>query len=314
MKPVSDLWLLLGIALLAIIVCCLLYTWIFRPRKHSVKTYSNKTRKSIDASISFRENQKALEAKIQIAEFCSKLPIIGLSSRDKEEIQRLILAVDKRTKSGRLLLPEEIYCRQLLLAFCILLVCLALMFISPFFLAGLLFIPMCMQLPISSLERERASFATSLADEFLSFYKLYYVQFIQPDNTTTLSYVINSYLPSASYEVKKILKVVDDDLSKGEEFALRRWDQRFPDSPKVHKFVSVARARMKGDETSFEAMNTFLQLLQEEHDVYFNRECTKREHKIQSVINTYLVIGLVIVCCVAFAMLLLPAIKGGSYG
>lgn len=314
MSSKTDLWLLLGIAILAIVVCCLLYTWIFRPRKRSVKSYSHKTRKAVDSSISFRENQKALEAKIQLADFFGKLPIIGMSDRDKEEIQRLILAVDKRTKSGRLFLPEEIYCRQLLIAFCILLICLVLMFISPFFLAGLLFIPLGMQIPINSLEKERASFAISLADEFLSFYKLYYVQFIQPDNTTTLSYVINSYLPSASLEVKKILKVVDGDLSKGEEFALRRWDQRFPDSPKVHKFVSVARARMKGDETSFEAMDSFLKLLQEEHDVFFERECTKREHKIQAVVNTYLVIGLVTVCCMAFAMLLLPAIKGGNYG
>lgn len=294
-----------GVAILSIMFCVLMYKWMFTPRKKSVQSHSSKNRKNIDSGINFRENQKALQAKLDIANFIGKMPVVGFSDRDREEIQKLILAVDKRTQSGRLMLPEEIYCTQLLIALCVVVVCAIAMFISPLCIVGVLVAPFLMRIPVRSLESDRKSFALALADEFLSFYKLYYVQFIQPDNTTTLSYVINSYLPSASLEVKKILKVVDGDLAKGEEFALKRWDQRFPDCPKVHKFCSVARARINGDETSFETMRSFLELLQEEHDVFFERECSKRERRIQTVISAYLLIGVSIVCCMAFAMMLL---------
>lgn len=296
-------WPLFLIAIIAIILCVLIYTWMFTPRKGSVQSKSAKARKRIDRGISFRENQKALQAKIDIANFWGKLPGISFTQADKDELQKLILAVDKRTKDDRLMLPEEIYCVQLLIALCIFVVCLVLMFISPFCILGILVIPFCMRIPVKALESERKAFATALADEFLSFYTLYYVQFVQPDNTTTLSNVIISYLPRASIEVKKILKVVDSDTAKGEEFALKRFDQRFPDSPKVHKFCAVARARIKGDESCYEAMNSFLELLKEEHDTYFENERKKREKRIQTCINVFLLVSVTVVCCMSFAMM-----------
>lgn len=299
-----NIILIAGVGLLAIIFSVLLYVWMFTPRKGKVRTSSAKSRKNIDNSLSFRENQKVLQSKITLADFFRKLPIIGMGEKSYEELQRLILSIDKRTKSGRLLLPEEVYCNQLLFAFCGVMVCVIAMFISPLSLLGLLLVPFLMNIPLKIMESERKNFAVALADEFLSFYRLYYVQFIQPTNTTTLSYVINSYLPSASLEVKKILKIVDGDLAKGEEFALKRWDQRFPDSPKVHKFCSVARARMKGDKSCYETMDSFLKLLQEEHDLFFENECSKRERRIQTVVNVYLMIGMSVVCFMAFAMML----------
>lgn len=300
-----DKWPIFAIAFIAIIFCVLLYKWLFTPRKTDVQKNSSKLRKKMEAGLCFRENQKALQAKIDIANLWGKIPLISFTQQDKEELQQLILAVDKRTPNGRLLLPEEIYCKQLFIALAIILVCVLLMFLTPFTILGIIIVPFVMRAPVASLESERKEFAISLADEFLSFYKLYYVQFIQPDNTTTLSAVINSYLPNASMEVKKILKVVDSDLAKGEEFALKRFDQRFPDSPKVHKFCSVARARIKGDETCYETMDSFLKLLQEEHDVYFDTQCEKREKKLQSAIGIYLGVGLCAVSFMAFAMMFL---------
>lgn len=301
----ADEWPIFAISAIAIVFCVLLYKWLFTPRKSSVQMASSRIRKKTETNISFRENQKTLQAKIDIANLWGKIPLVSFTQQDKEELQQLILAVDKRTASGRLLLPEEIYCKQLFIALAIILVCVVLMFLTPFTILGIIFVPFVMRAPVVSLEGERKEFATALADEFLSFYKLYYVQFIQPDNTTTLSFVINSYIPNASLEVKKILKVVDSDLAKGEEFALKRFDQRFPDSPKVHKFCSVARARIKGDETCYETMDSFLKLLQEEHDVYFDTECAKREKRLQSAIGIYLGVGLCAVSFMAFAMMFL---------
>lgn len=302
-KFFSEKWPILAIAVVAIVFCFLLYKWLFTPRKSTVQSNSEKNRKRIDKGISYKENQKALQAKIDIAKFWGKLPLVSFTEEDKEELQKLILAVDKRTSSGRLMLPEEIYCQQLFIALAIIFVCVILMFLTPFTILGVLIVPIIMRTPVKTLEGERKDFAVALADEFLSFYKLYFVQFIQPDNTTTLSAVINDYLPNASLSVKKILKVVDSDLAKGEEFALKRFDARFPDSPKVHKFCSVARARTKGDETSYETMKSFLDLLQEEHDVYFDTECKKREKRIESVIGIFLAISLCIVAFMAFAMM-----------
>lgn len=160
-----------------------------------------------------------------------------------------------------------------------------------------------MRIPIQLLRNKRDRFAIALADEFLAFYKLYYVQFIRRDNTTTLSYVINSYIPVASFEVKKILKVLDGDLAKGEEFALKRFDARFPDSPKVHKFCAVAKARIKADDSCFETMKSFLALLTEEHDVYFDREKEKREHLLDNLVIAFLSVSMVIVSCMIFGMM-----------
>ena len=161
-----------------------------------------------------------------------------------------------------------------------------------------------MRIPVKILEAERDNCALALADEFLAFYKLYYVQFIQPDNTVTLSHVINSYIPSASEEVKKILKVVDGDLEKGEEFALKRFDARFPDSPKVHKFCAVARARIKGDPSCYDAMHAFLDLLIEEHDNYFDREKTRREHRLSTLVMVFLTGSMATICIVIFYMMI----------
>lgn len=292
-----------GATALAILFCYLIYKWLFTPRQSSVVKASLRRSQRVDKTISYRENQKVIKMKISFAEFFSKMPLVKQTPEDKEEIQKLILAVDKRVKSGRMLLAEEFYFNQLMIAGVIFILCVFGMFLSPLTLAGLLIIPVAMRIPVKILKAERDDFAVALADEFLSFYKLYYVQFIRPDNTTTLSYVINSYLPSASIEVKKILKVLDGDLSKGEEYALKRFDQRFPDSPKVHKFCAVAMARIKGDETCYETLKSLLALLQEEHDVYFNKEREKRERRLNATVNIFLAVGAVVVCSMTFIMM-----------
>lgn len=300
----NETFLIILAVLLAIAFCAILYKWLFTPRKSAVVRKSVKRLKRVNDTISFRENQKLLQWKIGLARFFGRFPMLKFTEEDRDEAQKLIVAVDKRSKSGRLLLPEEIYCHQLAIAGIIFLLCLFGMFISPLSICGILIIPLLMRIPIKLLESEREVYAVALADEFLSFYKLYYVQFIRPDNVTTLSYVINDYLPSASIEVKKVLKVVDGDLAKGEEFALKRWDQRFPTCPKVHKFVAVAQARLKGDNSAYEAMDSLLHLLQEEHENFFERERLKREKKIQSRINTFVLIGVCVVVVMSFIMML----------
>lgn len=291
---------------LAVALCVIIYRWIFIPKRSKPQRKSAKRIKNVSTKIGFRENQQALQNKIAIARLFGSIPFLRLSEQNKSEIRALIQAVDKRTESGRLLLPEEIYIRQLLIALGVfVIVLLAIIMLSPVAVLGLLAMPLAMQIPVKRLEAEREEFAVALADEFLEFYKLYYVQFIRPNNTTTLSSVINSYLPSASFEVKKILKVVDGDLAKGEEFALKRFDQRFPDSPKVHKFCSVARARIKGDDSCYETLRSFLALLVEERDVFFENEKNRRERRLETLVMMFLSISMVVVSCVIFVMMMM---------
>lgn len=299
----QEVLIVIGAIVLAIIFCFVVYKWMFTPRQSKIVRTSLRRSQKIDKTISYRENEKVLKMKISFAEFFSRLPLVRMTDEDKEEIQQLLLAVDKRVKSGRMMLAEEFYFIQLGIAGAIFLICVMGMLITPLTIVGILIIPFCMRIPIKLLQAERNDYAVALADEFLAFYKLYYVQFIRPDNTTTLSYVINSYLPSASTEVKRILKVVDGDLSKGEEYALKRFDQRFPDSPKVHKFCAVAQARIKGDETCYETLKSLLDLLQEEHNVYFNKEREKRERKLTGLVTAFLMTGATIVCFMTFIMM-----------
>lgn len=299
----SEYILVLAALVIGVLFCMLVYKWLFTPRKSKAVRRSSKRIKKTASRIGLRESQKALNQKIAIANLFRHVPLVRLTDDDKDELHALILAVDKRAKDGRLLLPEEIYIWQLAIAGIAFLAIVLTMLITPLTVFGILAIPMLMRIPVRMLESERAQCAAALADEFLAFYKLYYVQFIQPDNTTTLSHVINSYLPSASVEVKKILKVVDGDLAKGEEFALKRFDQRFPDSPKVHKFCSVARARLKGDKSSYEALKSFLDVLIEEHDVYFDREKVKRERRLSNLVTSFLMVSMVTICIVVFGMM-----------
>lgn len=292
-----------GATALAILFCYLIYKWVFTPRRSSIVRSSLRRSEHVDKTISYRENQKVIKMKISFAEFFCNIPLVKMTQDDRDEIQKLLLSVDKRVKSGRMMLVEEFYFNQLMIAGIIFILCVFGVFLTPLTLAGLLIIPVAMRIPVKILKAERDDFAVALADEFLAFYKLYYVQFIRPDNTTTLSHVINSYLPSASVEVKKILKVLDGDLGKGEEYALKRFDQRFPDSPKVHKFCAVAMARIKGDETCYETLKSLLTLLQEEHDIFFNNEREKREHKLNTTVNVFLAVGAVVVCCMTFVMM-----------
>lgn len=292
-----------GATALAILFCYLIYKWVFTPRRSSIVRSSLRRSEHVDKTISYRENQKVIKMKISFAEFFCNIPLVKMTQDDRDEIQKLLLSVDKRVKSGRMMLVEEFYFNQLMIAGIIFILCVFGVFLTPLTLAGLLIIPVAMRIPVKILKAERDDFAVALADEFLAFYKLYYVQFIRPDNTTTLSHVINSYLPSASVEVKKILKVLDGDLGKGEEYALKRFDQRFPDSPKVHKFCAVAMARIKGDETCYETLKSLLTLLQEEHDVFFNNEREKRERKLNTTVNVFLAVGAVVVCCMTFVMM-----------
>lgn len=299
----NEILLIVLAVLVAIILCVVVYKWLFTPRKSRVVRRSVKRLKRVNDNIGFRENRRVLQLKIDLANFFGKIPLVHFTEDDRDEIQKLILSTDMRAKSGRLMYPEEIYCRQLFIAAAIFLLCVIGVFMSPFAVAGLMLIPFLTRIPIKLMESERERFTVALADEFLAFYKLYYVQFIRPDNVTTLSYVINSYLPSASLEVKKILKVVDGDLAKGEEYALKRWDQRFPTCPKIHKFVAVAQARLKGDKSAYEAMDSLLHLLQEEHEVFFERERIKREKRIQSRINAFVLIGVTVVVVMSFIMM-----------
>ena len=156
-KFFSEKWPILAIAVVAIVFCFLLYKWLFTPRKSTVQSNSEKNRKRIDKGISYKENQKALQAKIDIAKFWGKLPLVSFTEEDKEELQKLILAVDKRTPSGRLMLPEEIYCQQLFIALAIIFVCVILMFLTPFTILGVLIVPIIMRTPVKTLEGERHS-------------------------------------------------------------------------------------------------------------------------------------------------------------
>lgn len=99
-KFFSEKWPILAIAVVAIVFCFLLYKWLFTPRKSTVQSNSEKNRKRIDKGISYKENQKALQAKIDIAKFWGKLPLVSFTEEDKEELQKLILAVTSIEESN----------------------------------------------------------------------------------------------------------------------------------------------------------------------------------------------------------------------
>ncbi|MEG2263369.1 MAG: hypothetical protein RSC68_03250 [Acinetobacter sp.] len=263
----------------------------FVPRKSEMNKLSKKRYKTMRKSLSEIDMQRTVDRKVAVASLMKKVPLIGFSESRRRDIRVLLSAVDKRDDNGRLLLPEEIYWQQLQIVAGMLGLAVLISFVlrNPAGMMVCLIAPFAMGLVTSDLKEERRLTSKAISEEFLDFYRLYYVQFNRTDTASTLRTIVTSYMPRASIEFRRALGRFASDLESGEEFALANLDFRYPENMKIHKFCSIARARSKGDEAAYHSMNAFLAELEEQHDAFYEHELAHRQELLGHITFSYLI-------------------------
>lgn len=284
-------------------ICWYILTHHTERRSGSVRNLSQKRLRNLKKSISERETRHRLSQIIAIANLMRLIPWIGYNKDREEQIRVLLSAVDKRDDNGRLIIPEEVYLKQLLVAGGVIGVGFVLsVMIHPFvILAAIAVSPVAMRFVLTDMQDEQVVISNAVSSQFLQFYKVYYVQFVRRDVTSTLANVVQSYLPQADTSFKKVLSRFLSDLDSGEDYALSQLDSRFPTNAKIHKFVTVAKARNKGDEACFDSMRAFLAEMEDEHDAFYDNDLQRRLLRIQQIVMTFLMLSFGVIMTVLIA-------------
>lgn len=296
-----------GLAIGSIIVYGMICWYIIihnsERRTGTTKNLSQKRMRSLRSHVSERETRKKLNQVIAIANLMRLIPWIGYNKEREEQNRLLLSAVDKRDDRGRLILPEELYIKQLIYAGVVFGLCLvASAIIGPWvLLLAIPIAPLAMNMVTTDLKDEQVLISQAISNQFLDFYKVYYVQFVRRDVTNTISNVAQSYIPRADESFKRVLSRFISDLDSGEEFALTQLDLRFPENGKIHKFVAIAKARQKGDDAVFDSMKAFLEEMEEQRDSFYDNELETRVRKIGTVVMTYLMLMFAVIMVVLLA-------------
>lgn len=286
----TTIFLIICIFVLYGLICYYVLTHHTERRSSSTKNFSQKRIKHLRTTVSERETRRKLAQVNAIANLMRGVWVIGFSKEREEQIKLLLSATDKRDQNGRLITAEEIYIKQLIIALTTIAIGVVLTLFFGIFtvVVAIALCPTLMNIPLTSLRDEQIELSSAVSSQFLDFYKVYYVQFIRRDVTNTLSNVVQSYIPRASESFKKVLSRFVSDLDSGEEFALTQLDNRFPTNAKVHKFVTIAKARNKGDDACFDSMRAFLNEMEEQRDAFYEEDLAKREARISRIVLIYL--------------------------
>lgn len=295
--------LAIGSVILYGMICWYIIVHNSERRTGTTKTLSQKRVRFLRTNVSERETRRKLNQIIAIANLMRLIPWIGYNKEREEQNRLLLSAVDKRDSRGRLVLPEELYVKQLIYAGVVFGVCIvASAIFGPFvLLIAIPLAPLAMNMVTTDLKDEQTLISQAISNQFLDFYKVYYVQFVRRDVTNTLSNVAQSFIPRADELFKKVLSRFISDLDSGEEYALTQLDLRFPENGKIHKFVAIAKARQKGDEAVFDSMRAFLEEMEEQRDSFYDNELETRVRKIGTVVTTYLMLMFAVIMTVLLA-------------
>lgn len=191
------------------------------------------------------------------------VPVVGLSKSKKLYLQNLIEAAGMDDWNA--ITPEELHFTQIMYAGIFVFACVVLSLKFPVALLGLLGTYFVYRIPVIALADKYNKVVKEIHFQFPDFYDTVYCQYIKKDNTLLMSDIVIAFVPIANSSFKKLLKRFLIDLESGEEYALRQLDLRYSTSPVIHKFCSIMRLRLKGDEAAYLSMHVMRENLQ--HDV-----------------------------------------------
>lgn len=235
-----------------------------------------------------------------------ELPFIGLSDRRAEQYKLAIEAADLK-RDGRLVKPEELYFDQITAVVILFLICFVLSFLTRFAWLGLIATPFAFNLPIRAIKNRINAVSTSVKYSFPKFYDSVYVQFKEKETNTLLRDIVESHIPFAEGDFKKVLIRFAMDLESGEIYALDKLRDRYEDDPIICKFCSVMKLRIYGDEASFVALKEFRKELQKDIEDWMMDDLKKRKEKVNRMLGITVSIFLAIVMIVYMYNLIVMA-------
>lgn len=227
------------------------------------------------------------------------VPILGLTEHNRSYLQLLIEAAE--TDNVRNKTPEEVHFDQLMYLAIYLLGCIVVSLIWKFALIGVLASYVIYKMPVSKIKGVYEIGIKEITFQFPAFYDSIFVQYNKREANVLMSDVVSAYIPIATGAFKRLLKRFIIDLEHGEEQALRNLDARYGDSPLLHKFCSILRLRLKGDEASFLAMSTFRDSMQAVVKDWMMADLEKRKKTASRITVIMVTVILAIVMIVYFA-------------
>lgn len=229
------------------------------------------------------------------------IPVVGLSKSKKVQLQNLIEAAG--IDDWNAVTPEELHFNQTMYAGLYIFICVILSLKFPILLLGLLATYFIYRIPVISLSDKYNQAVQEIHFQFPDFYDTVYCQYIKKDNVLLLSDIVTAYAPIANASFKKLLKRFLIDLESGEEYALRQLDLRYSTSPVIHKFCSIMRLRLKGDEAAYLSMHVMRENLQSEVKEWMLNDLHKRETygaRITAVMITAILTVVLIIYFITF--------------
>lgn len=225
------------------------------------------------------------------------IPILGLTENNRNYLRLLIEASE--SENARSKTPEEIHFDQLAGLVIYFLGCIVVSFFWKYALLGLLGVYTVYKRPVKKIKNKYELGVKEITFQFPAFYDTVFVQYNKKDASVLMSDIVSSYIPIATGAFKRLLKRFLIDLEQGEEQALRKLDERYSDSIILHKFCSIIRLRLKGDEASFLAMSTFRESLQTDVKDWMLNDLDKRQ-KVAKKITTVMVAGILAVVMIVY--------------
>ena len=280
-----------------------LWVYLFMPRNSSVDRKVvqrvGRMKKSVDGQRAHlrRERVEILYSIIDC------VPGLGLKQFQREEYTRYIITTDKRV-DGALISPEHIYVQQCLTCFLVIIVSLILALFNKMFILGCLACIPLWKIPLDNLKEKHHDNNVEIAKQFSKFYDLYYCQFISRTCTKKIIDICESFMPQANEAMRKMLERFTIDLEQDEKFALNELDYRYSDNRYIHKFCSIAKVRLQGDEAAFSSLVSFRDEIQNEIKLNEKRQLEKRIRTENMVIGFMLMFVFSLATIVFLGMML----------
>lgn len=288
------------------IFCYMIYNWIMIPRsKRDVKRTAANL-KVLQNSSDFQVKRRQALTKA-LADLFRELRVFPWTKRYLSTVNRVLAGLDKKI-DDRPMTVDDVYAKQCLTAFVPVLMGIgACMFLSvatgKVNLIGLVAVfgmPIGYRIPLDNLKAELQKDQVEAMSQFHEFYDLYYCQFVREENNLLLMDVVANFIPLANRSLRRILERFLIDLESGEEIALNKLADRYPDNQRIHKFVTIALMRMQGDRAAYDVMKSFraeqAQDIQLARVADLDNRCKKANNVVNGVMMVLLVCFMIMMC------------------
>lgn len=294
-----HLFLIVVAIVIAILVCVKITTWTRMPRKSSSINLAAETKKKVNKTTTSSNRKQAAIVALS-ADIARDMKIFPYSKKYELEVSKMLVAMDKKV-NGAPMTVDWIYLQQIGLSFASIgaafLLTAAMSIPSgafvPFGMLAILTAPILFMVPLWKLRGDFKQEQLMAMSLWIEFYNMYYTQFAQREANSQLIDVVTTYLPLANEELAKMIKRFRTDiLNFGDEVSVDKFKDRYPDNIRIHKFVSVAKMRMNGDESSYDMLRSVQDDLLTEEDLAYTKYLKAMTKKVATVIDVCLYVGI----------------------